>query len=55
MQAILTQMAKPASNGESGKKLQRVGKNLNEALRGALCKVEKLTKIVNLTKMANLA
>ena len=30
-------------------------KNLNEALRGALCKVVKLTKIANLTKMANLA
>lgn len=55
VQAILTQMAKPASNGESGKKWQRVGKNLNEALRGALCKVVKLTKIANLTKMANLA
>lgn len=34
VQAIFTQMAKPASNGESGKKWQRVGKNLNEALRG---------------------
>lgn len=55
VQAILTQMAKPASNDESGKKWQRVGKNLNESLRGALCKVVKLTKIANLTKMANLA
>lgn len=52
VQAIFTQMAKP---GESGKKWQRVGKNLIEALRGALCKVVKLTKIANLTKMANLA
>ena len=54
VQAIFTQMAKPASNGESGKKWQSVGKNLNEALRGALCKVVKLTKMANLAKMENL-
>lgn len=53
VQAIFTQMAKPASNGESGKKWQRVGKNLNEALRGALCKVVKLTKIVLFFLYAN--
>lgn len=53
VQAIFTQMAKPASNGESGKKWQRVGKNLNKALRGALCKVVKLTKIVLFFLYAN--
>ena len=54
VQAILTQMAKPARNGESGKKWQRLDKNLNEALKSTLCKVVKLTKIANLAKIENL-
>ena len=46
-------LANNSKNGESGKNRQSVDENLNEASRGAPCKVVKFPKMVNLAKVSH--